>query len=139
MNITSRSSYGRLFCVIAFCIALPLSFAAAGTVSISVAPSSIDEGDDAVFTFTNSPIDFSRNTKVIYYTFGSASYGNDFTLSGTPGIVIIPAGQASADVVLHARFDGNFDLTEEVSLIVGESKRYGRGTRRATVTIFNVQ
>ncbi len=116
------------------------AFARAGTVTVSVAPSSIDEGDDAIFTFTNTPVDFSRSTKVIYYTAGTALYGDNYTLSGTPGVIIIPAGQASADVILHARADGHFDRTEDAALIVGEKNRYRVGTpKRASVTIYDVQ
>ncbi len=115
------------------------AFARAGTVTVSVAPSSIDEGEDAIFTFTNTPVDFSRSTKVIYYTAGTALDGDDYTLSGTPGVIIIPAGQASANVVLHARADGHFDQTEDAALIVGEKNRYRVGIpKRASVTIYDV-
>jgi hypothetical protein len=33
---------------------------------------------------------------------GGAILGTDYTLSGTPGQVTIPAGQSSARVILHA-------------------------------------
>ena len=40
---------------------------------------------------------------VNYSMSGGASLGTDYTLSGTPGQVTIPAGQSSARVILRAR------------------------------------
>ena len=131
--------FSRRFLLAFFICLSSAAYARAGTVTVSVAPSSIDEGEDAIFTFTNTPVDFSRSTKVIYYTAGTALDGDDYTLSGTPGVVIVPAGQASANVVLHARADGHFDQTEDAALIVGEKNRYRVGIpKRASVTIYDV-
>jgi len=44
----------------------------------------------------------AQNLTIFYSMSGSATLGSDYTLSGTPGQVTIPAGQSSAGVILHA-------------------------------------
>ena len=43
-----------------------------------------------------------RDTIVFYSMSGKAQLNTDYTLSGTPGQVTIPADQSSATVTLHA-------------------------------------
>src|SRR6266404_576875 len=71
------------------------------TVSVAVSPTKIKQGDSATFTVSASNA-VSQSTTVQYSMSGSASLGTDYTLSGTPGKVTIPAGQSSASVTLTA-------------------------------------
>ena len=43
----------------------------------------------------------SQPVTVLYSTGGTASLGSDYTLDGTLGQVVIPAGQSSADIHMH--------------------------------------
>lgn len=47
--------------------------------------------------------------------------GQDFTLSGTPGVIVIPAGQTSASITLTAIRDGVTEKQETIILrMVGD-------------------
>jgi hypothetical protein len=65
-----------------------------------VSPTAVHKGSDA--TFTISARQNCRDTIVFYSISGKAQQGTDYTLSGTPGQVSIPANQTSAIVTLHA-------------------------------------
>src|SRR6202043_3725299 len=71
------------------------------TVGVLGRPEQITEGSDATFTVYASPKSYQPVT-VFYSTRGKATQGADYTLSGTPGQVTIPAGQFLATVTLHA-------------------------------------
>jgi hypothetical protein len=66
---------------------------------------------------------------------GSASLGTDYTLSGTPGEVTIPAGQSSASVTLIASSsNAKKKKTATMTLQSGASYKLGK-PKKATVTI----
>jgi hypothetical protein len=69
------------------------------TVSVSVSPRRTNEGNSATFTIFASPTNHARAT-VVYSMSDKAIQGTDYTLSGTPRRVTIPAGQPSATVNL---------------------------------------
>lgn len=140
MKLPGRNALSATIAVVATLFLLTLlASASAGTVTVSITPNVVEEGQDATLTFTLSPVNPSRNTKVIYYLDGTASFGDDYTLSGSAGIVVIPRGQASADVTVSARADGHFDRTEEAIFVVGDGNRYRPGTpHRARLMITDV-
>ena len=75
----------------------------------------------------------SPTQKTVHYTLGgSAVLGQDYTLSGTPGQVVIPAEQPSATVILNALNDNVAENNESVTLTVSEITR---GKNFATVMI----
>src|SRR5206468_12834671 len=78
----------------------PTPCAATATVTLSVSPHSVRKGADAVFTIFAEHN--CRDTIVFYSMSGKAQLNTDYTLSGTPGQVTIPADQSSATVTLHA-------------------------------------
>jgi hypothetical protein len=73
-------------------------------VIISATPNPIVEGNDSVVTFTVKPATHPSLT-VHYSTSGNATLNTDYTLTGTPGMVAIPANAASASITLHAIAD----------------------------------
>jgi hypothetical protein len=74
-------------------------------------------GADATITFTfRGPTTHSAIT-VNYATGGSATLNTDYTLSGTPGMVVIPANTASASITLHAPADTVKETNPEVAKI----------------------
>jgi hypothetical protein len=89
----------------------------------------MQEGSTATFTITISPTS-NTDTVVPYTVSGSATLGQDFTLSGTPGQVVIPAGQSSVAITLTALNDGTVEEQESVTLSVP-----GKG-RNIFATIF---
>jgi hypothetical protein len=63
----------------------------------------VKKGQNAAFIVHLDPGPAVQPVTVNYSMSGSAVLGTDYTLSGTPGQVTIPAGQSSAKVILHAR------------------------------------
>ncbi len=109
----------------------------AGTVTVSVSPTQILERQTAVFTFTNSPINPTKATRVRYYIAGDAICGFDYLLSGTAGEVVIPAGSSSAQVTLNAITDFGRGPVKSVMFDVAPGRGYKVGVpRHATVAIF---
>jgi len=69
---------------------------------------------------------------------GNAGPGVDYTLSGVPGQVTIPAGQTSADVVMHSIADHVKERPESASMILGAGSGYKVPKRsKAVVKIIN--
>jgi outer membrane biosynthesis protein TonB len=69
------------------------------TISISSSPAQVHTGGTSVFTLTASAATTSP-VAVGYTMSGSAVLGSNYSLSGTAGQVIIPAGATSATVTL---------------------------------------
>jgi hypothetical protein len=61
---------------------------------------------------------------VNYTTLGTATFNTDYTVSGTPGQVAIPANQASASITLHAVTDTIKDGGETARFAVGAGAGY---------------
>lgn len=126
-----------LFSVIALVFVSSSVFA--GRVSVSVSTPTIFQRENAVFTFTNSPVNFSRNTRVRYFLGGSAILGFDYLVSGVPGEIVIPKGSASAQVTLTSISDFARGPIKDVIFSVIDGPRYSLGPQRnATLTIFEV-
>jgi outer membrane biosynthesis protein TonB len=107
------------------------------TITISVSPSSVVEGNDAMFTVSSSAV-LSQPVTVRYSMSGKAQQGTDYTLSGTPGQVTIAAGQNSATVVLHAIADHIRERNETAAMILNAGVGYKLPKNaKATLTIIN--
>jgi len=65
----------------------------------------VKEGNDIVITFEFRGPDTHPAITANYSLDGSATLNTDYTLSGTPGHVVIPANTASATITLHAISD----------------------------------
>jgi hypothetical protein len=89
-----------------------------------VSDNRIEEGQTALVTISLSRPQPTPLT-VHYSTGGSASLGQDYTLSGTPGTVVIPAGQTSATITLTALND-NVAEKQEVVVLTLSGGAHGR-------------
>jgi hypothetical protein len=69
---------------------------------------------------------------------GSAQTGRDYTLSGNPGSITIPAGQSFATISLHAIADHVKERNETaiMALVSGSGYKLS-GQANATLTIVN--
>ncbi len=70
------------------------------TVSVSASPTRVRRGGSAIYTLTRSGGNGTAAVTVNYAMTGRAILGRQYTLSGSPGQVTIPAGAGSADVTL---------------------------------------
>jgi hypothetical protein len=74
------------------------------TVRIATSSVLVNEGATATVTITASTAPVTPLT-VFYHTTGTAGLGSDYSLSGTVGSVVIPAGQTSATIQFTALTD----------------------------------
>jgi hypothetical protein len=92
----------------------------AAKVTVSANRSQLQEGADAIITFHfKGPLSHPDIT-VNYSTGGNATLGTDYTLSGTPGMVVIPADGTSASITLHAIPDNVKEANGEAAKIFVE-------------------
>jgi len=84
---------------------------------VTVSRNSVKKGQNAAFIVALDPGPATGPVTVNYSMSGSAILGTDYTLSGTPGQVTIPAGDFSANVILSARKNVNKGAT--MTLIPG--------------------
>jgi len=69
---------------------------------------------------------------------GKATQGSDYTLSGTPGQVTIPAGQSSAVVTLNALTDNVKEKSETATMTLQPGTGYKVSQHNtATVSILD--
>ncbi len=61
---------------------------------------------------------------------GRALLGSDYTLSGTPGEAIIPAGQSSVSIILNALSDNFHEVTKAAIMVVDPGADYQLPRRR---------
>jgi hypothetical protein len=80
----------------------------------------VREGADAIITFVFKGPTLHGPVTVNYSVGGNAVLNTDFTLSGTPGMVIIPADTASASITLHAITDNVNEGGGEVAKVFVE-------------------
>ena len=107
-------------------------------VSVTAAPTQINEGQSANYTVTASAA-VAQSTTVNYAMSGTATLGADYSLSGTVGQVTILAGQTSAAVRLKAKTDGAAESTETAIMTLQNGSGYRPGNpKQATVSIVNV-
>jgi large repetitive protein len=70
---------------------------------------------------------------------GTATPGVDYTLSGTPGKVTIPAGQTFATVTLQSLHDNKNERTEKAIMTLQAVSGYKlTKPKKATVSIIDV-
>ena len=79
----------------------PTPTVAAQEAYVTASKSSVKKGKQAAF-IVHLAGPAAQPVTVHYSMSGGAILGTDYTLSGTPGQVTIPAGQSSARVILHA-------------------------------------
>src|SRR2546423_8789778 len=104
-------------------------------VNVSVNPTEISEGDTATYTVTASAT-VTRSITVGYAMSGTATNGTDYTLSGTPNQVTIPAGQSSGAVTLTSQLDQVTEGTETAIMTLQPGRGYKLGpNRQATLSI----
>jgi len=70
---------------------------------VTVSQNSVRKGHNAAFIVALDGGPATQPVTVNYSMSGSAVLGTDYTLSGPPGQVTIPAGQTFATVILHAQ------------------------------------
>jgi len=104
-------------------------------VNVSVNPTEISEGQTATYTVTASST-VTRRITVGYAMSGTATNGTDYTLSGTPNQVRIPAGQSSAVVTLTSQLDQVTEGTETAIMTLQRGRGYKLGrNKEATLSI----
>jgi uncharacterized repeat protein (TIGR01451 family) len=93
------------------------------TVGIEAIPHNVAEGTNATFNFLafQPP---AQTITVHYSVSGKARLNVDYTLSGTPGQVQIPAGQHSAPLTLHAITDTVREKKENVVVTITPGTGY---------------
>jgi hypothetical protein len=79
----------------------------------------VKKGQQAAFIVALDPGPAAQPITVFYSMSGSAILGTDYTLSGTPGEVTIPAGDFSANVVFRAVRNVNKGATMTLTPGVG--------------------
>jgi subtilisin family serine protease len=104
-------------------------------VNVSVNPTEISEGETATYTVTASST-VTRPITVGYAMSGTATNGTDYTLSGRPNQVRIPAGQSSATVTLTSQLDQVTEGTENAIMTLQRGRGYKLGRdKQATLPI----
>jgi hypothetical protein len=93
---------------------------------VSASPKQIHEGATATYTVSASAV-VSQSVTVSYAMSGTATLGNDYTLSGTAGQVTIAAGQSSASVVLQALSDNVKEKKETATMTLQPGTGYKLG------------
>lgn len=115
----------------------------AQSVNVSASPTVItNQGDESTITFTVFP-PASRTLALNYNLTGTAALGADYALLGEftrSGQIIIPAGQITTTITLHAFYDEDPFASEFVVLTLLHGKRYSVGSpSRARIDIENVK
>ncbi len=85
----------------------------------TAAPASVRTGGNATFTVSAIHGPSTCPITVYYYMSGNAILGSDYTLSGTPGEVLIPAGSSTGTVTLHANYPHAKKVTATMNLTSG--------------------
>jgi hypothetical protein len=109
---------------------------AATPVTIAAAPTQVNPGGVAIYTVTTSRVNPNRPTKVNYTMGGTATWGTDYTLSGTSGQVVIAAGASSGSVTLRALSNNSSTGNHVATMTVQSGTRYTvSSSNQASVTI----
>jgi hypothetical protein len=107
-------------------------------VSVLASPTTVNEGGTAPFTVSASPVNPSQPITVFYSMSGKAVLGVDYTLSGTPGQVVIPAGQSSATITLTALKDSISKKKAIVKMTLDNGAGYKASCPPEIVTIVSM-
>ena len=84
----------------------------------------IAEGTDVTFTVSSSADSFRNQSRFGYRDARNGREGNDYTLTGEPGQITIPAGQSSATVVFHAIADQLKERNETAIMVLMKGPGY---------------
>jgi hypothetical protein len=111
------------------------------TITIATFAGSVGESGDIQFTISASSINPFQPITVNYSTSGKAALNLDYTLDGSPGRAIIPAGASSVAITLHALYDTVKEKSEKVTLTLLQGSGYNlsriKAQRKATISIVN--
>ena len=88
-------------------------------VIVSASRTQLREGADSTITFSTNLV-VQADLTVNYSVTGTATLGIDYTLSGAAGVVVIPANQTSASIVLHSIADNKSEPNGEAAKILIE-------------------
>jgi hypothetical protein len=111
------------------------------TVHIFSNAAAVTEGGIGTFTISRTPAS-DRPLTVFYMMAGNARLGTDYTLSGTPGEAVIPAGQSSINVILTALPDTANEKAEKAKVTLRPNSAYripAKTGKSATIKITNVR
>jgi hypothetical protein len=107
-------------------------------VSVSAAPTAVDEGATATYTISASTINPVQVTTVHYTMSGKGRLGVDYTLSGPAGQADIPAGVSSTTVTLTALTNGVPGRPKKVTMKLTAGANYKLAkTKKAVITILD--
>src|SRR5882724_3250623 len=121
------------------------------TVTLSAAPTNINEGQTAAYTIHASKVNPTQPITVNYSMTGNAILGTHYTLDGNFGHAVIPAGSSSTAVPLNALVT-NLTMGSETSIMTltsgngyqlkkakkGKKGKKGKKPPQAAITIDNI-
>ncbi|MEQ9301991.1 MAG: YHYH protein [Cyclobacteriaceae bacterium] len=85
-------------------------------LSVSLSPSSIEEGQSAELTFTLTEVNSTGSTLIVGYTTGGDASSNDYsTLSGA---VSFPSGQSTSNVTISTLDDDTLEPSESLLIAI---------------------
>jgi hypothetical protein len=102
-------------------------------VFVQASPKTIGRGQNANFVVADVHGPVNVPVTVFYRMSGNAVFGRNYTLSGELGVVIIPAGESSARVILHALTRG--PRTATMKLLDGPDYTVSPLKPKATINI----
>jgi hypothetical protein len=111
-------------------------------IRVSANSRSVFEGGDSGFTISASSA-ADQPVTVTYGLGGTAHMGSDYTVGGEPvGQVVIPAGETSVTIPLHAMTDGARERGENVKIRLNNGVGYRlprtAAGKSASIKILNV-
>jgi hypothetical protein len=111
--------------------------ASSNSVKVSANPSRIGQGSSATYTVTSTRVNSTSAITVNYAMTGTAVQGNHYTLSGTAGRAIIPAGASSTAVALTATRTSLTSGTKTATMTIRSGTGYNVSStsNKATITI----
>src|SRR4051794_22097197 len=124
---------------------LTAKFVAWPTLSFSVSPANVRKGGTATIAVEGTTMNPSQPVVVHYFAGGNAILNGDYTLTGTPNQITIPAGQAAGSIgfnVITSKKKGKekavLTLTSAGGYNLGvKAKKSKKDPNQATITISN--
>ena len=100
------------------------------TVQVGVTPTKVIEGGVATYKVKASTA-VTQSTTVFYSMSGTATSGSDYTLSGTPGQVTIPAGAHGAKITMTTIDDHVSEPIETAVMTLQPGPGYTLGNKKS--------
>jgi len=110
-------------------------------VHVAASAPGISEGGTSSFVIVAAPAP-SQPLSVSISISGKAQLGTDYTLDGPADHIVIPAGQTTAILQVHALTDAVKERGETVKLSLNAGNGYKlpkKAGKNATIKIFNVK